>query len=62
MSYLPRAALIVTHGNPSISKIWLSRDCLFVRRPRPILGGKYCGAASVGVLQDNLVLSTELIM
>ena len=23
---------------------------------------KNCGAASVGVLQDNLVLSTELIM
>ena len=29
------------------------------------IGGKFlrnCGAASVGVLQDNLVLSTELTM
>ena len=42
------------------------RMCLivlwYVKRVKGVSFQRNCGAASVGVLQDNLVLSTELIM
>ena len=39
-------------------KIGLNLD----KRVKGVSFQRNCGAASVGVLQDNLVLSTELIM